>query len=374
MLLLCRAPMEDGSLAPSLAPTVSILVPCFQAAATIGKAVGSALAQTFDDIEVVLASDDGEDYAALSGCADPRLRQVSTGRAGSGDGPARNAALAAARGRFVANLDADDTMRPERLAFMLPFAERCGAALDNTALWIDGRLAKTAFPPAPADFRLTVDAILAPRLPMNALLRRELAGAGWRAFDFCSDVVFNLEVLSRCPEFRGLARTGYDYAKRGRLDHPGAGHGRPGGARLCRNHRRHRRRRPRPHARNRRRRPPGIRGQRPCERSLPGGAAGRQSREPGSLAGVMTVVLVTGAARRIGRHLALAFGRAGCSVGIHYNGSRREAETLAARVERGGSAARRPCGVGRRRSPGRRLRSRARAGGRAHQLRLHLRV
>ena len=214
MLLLCRAPMEDGSLAPSLAPTVSILVPCFEAAATIGKAVGSALAQTFDDIEVVLASDDGEDYAALSGCADPRLRQVSTGRAGSGDGPARNAALAAARGRFVANLDADDTMRPERLAFMLPFAERCGAALDNTALWIDGRLAKTAFPPAPADFRLTAGAILAPRLPMNALLRRELAGAGWRAFDFCSDVVFNLELLSRCPEFRGLARTGYDYAKR----------------------------------------------------------------------------------------------------------------------------------------------------------------
>ena len=147
-------------------------------------------------------------------CADPRLRQVSTGRNGSGDGPARNAALAAARGRFIANLDADDTMRPERLAFMLPYAERYGATVDNTALWIDGRLTKTAFPQAPADFRLTAEAILAPRLPMNALLRREYAGDGWRAFDFCSDVVFNLEVLTRCPEFRGLARTGYDYVKR----------------------------------------------------------------------------------------------------------------------------------------------------------------
>ena len=97
---------------------------------------------------------------------------------------------------------------------MLPFAERYGAAVDNTALWIEGRLAKTAFPAAPADFRLTAEAILAPRLPMNALVRREFAGGGWRAFDFCSDVVFNLEVLSRCPEFRGLARTGYDYVKR----------------------------------------------------------------------------------------------------------------------------------------------------------------
>jgi len=206
--------MEDGFLAHSLAPTVSILVPCFEAAGTIGKAVGSALTQTFDDIEVILASDDGEDYAAMLDCADPRLRQVSTGGTGSGDGPARNAALAAARGRFIANLDADDTMRPERLAFMLPFAERYGAAVDNTALWIGGCLTKTAFPAAPTDFRLTAEAILAPRLPMNALLRREFAGGGWRAFDFCSDVVFNLEVLSRCPEFRGLARTGYDYVKR----------------------------------------------------------------------------------------------------------------------------------------------------------------
>ena len=97
---------------------------------------------------------------------------------------------------------------------MLPHAERCGAAVDNTALWIEGRLTKTAFPPDAGDFRLTAEAILAPRLPLNAVLRRELAGDGWRAFDFCSDVVFNLELLSRCPDFRGLAWAGYDYVKR----------------------------------------------------------------------------------------------------------------------------------------------------------------
>ncbi len=199
---------------PSLAPTVSILIPCFEAVETIGKAVESVLAQTFDDIEVVLASDDGVDYAALLGCSDSRLRQVSTGQNGSGDGPARNAALIAARGRFITNLDADDAVRPDRFAFMLPFADRYGAAVDNTALWIEGHLTKTAFPAEPVDFPLTVEAVLGPRLPMNALLRREFAGEGWHAFDFCSDVVFNLEVLSRCPTFRGLARTGYDYIKR----------------------------------------------------------------------------------------------------------------------------------------------------------------
>ncbi len=201
-------------MASSPAPTVSILVPCFRAADTIRRAVESALAQTFGDIEVILASDDGLDYSALLKIADPRLRQVSTGRTGSGDGPARNAALAAARGRYAANLDADDRLRPDRLAHMLPFAEAHGAAVDNTALWIDGRRIKTAFARPDGDFALTAGDILAPRLPLNALFRRDLAGDGWRAFDFCSDVVFNLELLCRCPGFRGLGRTGYDYLKR----------------------------------------------------------------------------------------------------------------------------------------------------------------
>ncbi len=48
----------------------------------------------------------------------------------------------------------------------------------------------------------------------------------------------------------------------------------------------------------------------------------------------MSTVLVTGAARRIGRHLAEGFGRLGHGVGVHYNSSEREARTLAARIGR----------------------------------------
>jgi NAD(P)-dependent dehydrogenase (short-subunit alcohol dehydrogenase family) len=53
------------------------------------------------------------------------------------------------------------------------------------------------------------------------------------------------------------------------------------------------------------------------------------------------IVLVTGAARRLGRHIALALARAGWQVAVHYRGSRHEAlETVAACAKlSGGSAA-----------------------------------
>ena len=45
------------------------------------------------------------------------------------------------------------------------------------------------------------------------------------------------------------------------------------------------------------------------------------------------IALVTGAARRIGRHIALALARAGWDVAVHYNRSREEADTLVREIE-----------------------------------------
>lgn len=195
-------------------PEVSVLIPCYEAEATVHMAVASVLGQTLVDLEVILASDDDLDYLAIIDIRDDRLRQVSTGKTGGGEGPARNAALAVARGRYVANLDADDFMHPERLTRMLHIAECHGAVADNTTVWIDGRAAKTAFSLGTGDFQMTANDILKPRVPLCTLVRRDLAAGGWHDFSFCSDVIFNLEVLSRCPSFRGLCWSGYNYIKR----------------------------------------------------------------------------------------------------------------------------------------------------------------
>lgn len=81
--------------------------------------LASILTQTLDDIEVLVVDDASTDgtAAVLAGLAarDPRLRFVSL-TANEGPGPARNRALALARGTYAAVMDADDIAVATRLA------------------------------------------------------------------------------------------------------------------------------------------------------------------------------------------------------------------------------------------------------------------
>jgi len=111
---------------------VSIIIPAFRAEGFIVRAVASVLAQTVSDWELVIASDDGQDYVALlrrEGVHDSRMRGVSTGASGSGAARTRNCALDSARGSVIACLDADDAFMPFHLERMLPPAVRHGMAV-----------------------------------------------------------------------------------------------------------------------------------------------------------------------------------------------------------------------------------------------------
>lgn len=202
-----------------MTPLVSVLIPAFRAAATLPRAVASVRAQTsFADWEIVIAADDETNYDGLlqaQGLAGPAVRVVRTGKVGSGPGPARNCALAAARGRLIALLDADDAWAPGRLARLVPLARANGAAADDTAVFEQPDTApiKTAFGGRTGLFPLTAAALLAPRVPIFPVFKRSLAGAGWRAVPFAEDVLFNLELLSRAPAYRVLAAPLYRYYK-----------------------------------------------------------------------------------------------------------------------------------------------------------------
>jgi GT2 family glycosyltransferase len=92
-------------------PLVSVVMPCYNAAPYLAEAVGSALNQTYGNVEVVLV-DDGSTDGSADVCA--RLAAEHPGRlvlAHSnrvGPYPARNQALRLIRGELVAFLDADD--------------------------------------------------------------------------------------------------------------------------------------------------------------------------------------------------------------------------------------------------------------------------
>lgn len=92
---------------------VSVVIPCFNAGAFLEEAVQSALAQTWNDLEVVIVDDGSTDpatLAALEHVASPRTRVIR--QANAGPSAARNAAIREATGEFILPLDSDDRIEP----------------------------------------------------------------------------------------------------------------------------------------------------------------------------------------------------------------------------------------------------------------------
>lgn len=95
-------------------PLVSVVIAAYNAAPWIAQTIGSVLAQTYRDFEVVVVDDGSTDatpeLVAAFG-APVRLVQKPNGGAAA----ARNAGVEAARGRYVAFLDHDDLWEPGKL-------------------------------------------------------------------------------------------------------------------------------------------------------------------------------------------------------------------------------------------------------------------
>ena len=105
-------------------PRVSVVIPVFNNAATVGRAIESALAQDFEDTIEVIAVNDGSTDASgeiLRGFGG-RIRLIE--QANRGAAAARNAGAAAATSEYLAFLDADDEWLPEKLAATAPVLER----------------------------------------------------------------------------------------------------------------------------------------------------------------------------------------------------------------------------------------------------------
>jgi glycosyltransferase involved in cell wall biosynthesis len=106
------------SAVPAPSPTVSVVIPCYNAARYLESALASVQAQTFTDFELIVVNDGSTDnsLALLNAIAarEPRLRIIS--RPNTGIVGALNDGLAAARGEFIARMDADDLCFPDRFA------------------------------------------------------------------------------------------------------------------------------------------------------------------------------------------------------------------------------------------------------------------
>lgn len=98
------------------APLISVVIPTYNCAEYVGKAIDSILCQANDDVEVIVVDDGSTDATASilrDYVGDQRVYILHQQNAGLG--PARNAGLGVCRGTFVQFLDADDLLDPSFL-------------------------------------------------------------------------------------------------------------------------------------------------------------------------------------------------------------------------------------------------------------------
>jgi succinoglycan biosynthesis protein ExoO len=131
-------------------PEVSFVIAAFNAEDSIARAIESAAGQRGVSVEIIVVDDRSGDRTVeiARGFAQDRVRVVELDQ-NRGPGGARNAGLDLARGRWIAVLDSDDTVHPDRLARMIRRAETSGAqiAVDNLQVVQEASCAnETMFP------------------------------------------------------------------------------------------------------------------------------------------------------------------------------------------------------------------------------------
>ena len=196
------------------APRITVLMPVYNAETYLQEALDSITAQTFDDFELLVVDDGSTDGSAgilaRHATRDARLKVLR--QANGGVSAALNAGLAAARGAYIARMDADDRMAPGRLARQLQVLEgqpALGFCASGLAM-IDarGRVFATHLHGPTSLAQLNAMLVRGdpltythPTVMLRADALRALAGGGYRrAFEPCEDMeLFGRLILAGRP-------------------------------------------------------------------------------------------------------------------------------------------------------------------------------
>jgi len=97
-------------------PKVSVIIPTYNRAHLIARAIQSVLNQTYQDFEIIVVDDGSTDNTeeVVKGFNDGRIRYIQHEK-NKGEAAARNTGIKAARGEYIASQDSDDEWLPEKL-------------------------------------------------------------------------------------------------------------------------------------------------------------------------------------------------------------------------------------------------------------------
>ncbi len=131
------APQAPPSSGPGSRAPVSVIIPTYNRAASIGRAIESVLSQTYAHYELIVVDDGSTDgtMSLLETYAD-RIRVIHQNNRGVS--AARNTGIRAAGGLFIALLDSDDCWLPQKLEMQTAFFRTCPRALicQTEEIWI----------------------------------------------------------------------------------------------------------------------------------------------------------------------------------------------------------------------------------------------
>jgi glycosyltransferase involved in cell wall biosynthesis len=120
-------------------PRVAVIIPAYNAAATIDRAIASIERQTYTNWEIVVANDASTDETVQLARQHQRVTVVSLPR-NSGAAEARDLGVRTAGGEFITMLDADDESHSERLEIQLRALQMLEAQHQRPVLLYTGRV------------------------------------------------------------------------------------------------------------------------------------------------------------------------------------------------------------------------------------------
>jgi hypothetical protein len=116
-------------------PAVSIVIPFFNRIAWTREAIASAQSQTHDNIEIIVvddgSTDDVEPIRAIA-AQDSRVRYIRSENR-RGPGAARNRGVIEATGQYIAFLDSDDVLTPDKIHRQVTAMEMSGVGFSHTS-------------------------------------------------------------------------------------------------------------------------------------------------------------------------------------------------------------------------------------------------
>jgi glycosyltransferase involved in cell wall biosynthesis len=98
---------------------VSVIIPAYNQAHYLGRAIQSVLAQTYSEFEIIVVNDGSSDNTSsvVEAISDPRMHYIYQDNKGLSG--ARNTGIRVSRGAYISYLDADDEFLPGKLSALI---------------------------------------------------------------------------------------------------------------------------------------------------------------------------------------------------------------------------------------------------------------